>query len=224
MAELTIFQVLPDLWISLVRTMYLLKSSSIRAKVAANNAMPGWVVLFVEFLQSIRWSCWVPRPKPTATMDSKQSFLMKAAMSFSILYFSKAWCYENREKKEHLFQRTMLVHTIPADFPNQTKKTPFLTLHCTLLQHISPTFGGPGNPRRGSCMHIHHPKSYVPEMNLVQVLLYTLSFANNPAFHGNYCPLLDIVDVLHQCQRNILTWYEWFVPQSVEVAANSSGW
>ncbi len=36
--------------------------------------------------------------KQTATIYGKQSFLMKAAMSFSILYFSKAWCHENYEK------------------------------------------------------------------------------------------------------------------------------
>ena len=67
-------------------------------------------------------------------------------------------------------------------------------------EHISPTFGGPGNLRLGFCMHIHHPNFYVPEMNLVQLLRYTLSFANNPTFHGSYCALLDIV-----LERNILT-------------------
>ena len=103
------------------------------------------------------------------------------------------------------------------------EKQPPPTLHCTLRtftsnkvtnitfvflaiemplspqqEHISPTFGGPGNLRLGFCMHIHHPTFYVSAAK--QLLRYTLSFANNPTFHGSYCSLLDIV-----LERNILT-------------------
>ena len=58
-------------------------AGNVRTEVAPDHSVPGRIVLLVELLKQ-------PTSKRTALQLKWPSFLMKAAMSFSMLYFSRA--------------------------------------------------------------------------------------------------------------------------------------